>query len=375
MNANHHKRIMLLAPDNERGHEVRNVLQHARADDQTVLANRSDDAFRKMGEKACEVAVVAGEEGLSFVESVTGLGLNVPVILIAPDEDGALVDKARLAGASDALLHSQLTPKALDDAIRHALLWRTEESPDARRERENKQAKLFGMENSDSLARFVSGIAHEIRNPLSLILLAADYVARPRPLTDESRAKIVSFLREGADRIDSIMSGMLGAYAAQQMVKSAHDVVEVIEEALSHVSSRLESLTGILVCKEYGKALPKVLVDRSRLVESVAHRLGNAIDAMPGGGRLNIRAYAYTFTSNERANWYREAWFEAGDTTVIIEISDTGALPADQSRHIYEQFFTTKPSEPAWLISLDNQCSAMILLEGISPERQIADDG
>ena len=345
MNATHTTRVLLLAPNLERTHHLRDLLQANRRDDEMIIAHRPDEAIRKLADKPCAVAVVEGDDGLPFIEAVTSMGLNVAVILIAPDEDGDLIDKARVAGASDALFHSELSPAILDHAIQHALLWRAEEPGEGRQQREHKHADLLDMGRTESLARFVSGIAHEVRNPLSIIYLAADFIARPKPLTEDARAQMVKFLREGADRIENIMSGMLGAYAPKQLVRNPHDPIAVIEEALARVQPRLDETAAIQVMKEYGSALPPLLVDRNRMVEAIAHLLNNAIDAMPTGGTLGIKARVHTFTSSERSDWQWQAWFWAGDTAIIIEITDTGhGIPAAQLQHIYEAFFTTKPA-------------------------------
>lgn len=346
MNATETTRVLLLAPDEECGHYLREMIHASRRDDETVLVSKPDEALRRMVEKPCDIAVVEGAEGLAFIEAVVALGINIAVILVAPDEEGDLIDKARTAGASDALFHSELTPNLIDQAIRYALLWRTKDPEEKKlQDTETRHAELLGMRRTESLSRFVSGMAHEIRNPLSLVLLAADYLAKPRPLAEDARTTLVTYLRDGADRIERIVSSMVVTFAPKQLAKHPHNPVTLVEDALRAVQPQLDATTTIQISKDYDAALPEVLVDRNRIVEVLVHLLDNAIDAMPDGGALTVRVHAYTFTASEREDWQREAWFWAGDTTVIIDFADTGhGIPTDKINHIYEPFFTTKSS-------------------------------
>lgn len=338
-------RVLLLAPNDNYGEFLRQMLQSVRRDDQLVLATRSDEAVRKIGERSCEVAVAEGEDGITFIQAVSDLGLNVPVIFVAPDEEGELLDKARVAGAGEAIFRSELTPATLERALHYALLWRALDAGADNSERRSRHSEIVGLGRMESLARLASSIAHEVRNPLSLILLAADYLDKPRPLPDNARADIVKYLRHGANRIEEIMSAMLSACAPKQLVLAAHDPVELVEEALGLVASRLPADASVRTIKDYDEVVPAVFVDRNRLVEAILHLLSNAVDAMPGGGAIGIKIGVHTFSSSERADWQREAWFRAGDVAVIIEITDSGhGIPEDKLGQVFDIFFTTKPA-------------------------------
>jgi signal transduction histidine kinase len=343
MNESTASRVLLLAPKDDFGEFLRTMLHAVRRDDELILASRPDEALKMIGDKSCEVAVAEGIDGVTFIQAVSDLGLNVPVIFIAPDEESELLDQARVAGASEAIFRSELTPAALQHALHYALLWRALDAGADNSERKSRHSEIVGMGRTESLARLASSIAHEVRNPLSLMLLAADYLDKPRALTDKAKADIVHYLRHGANRIEEIMSAMLSACAPKQLMREAHDPVELVEEALRLVDTRLPGDESIRIIKDYGDGMPAVFVDRNRMVEAILHLLTNAVDAMPGGGTIDIKVRVHTFLSSERADWQREAWFRAGDVAVIIEISDTGhGIPEDKLGQIFDIFFTTK---------------------------------
>ena len=342
MNQNQATSLLLLAPDDQRGEYLRHLMRAASKDSEIISAARPDEALRKLTGASCSAAVAEGSDGLALIKAVSDAGLDVPVIFIAPDDEGDLFDQARAAGASEAIFCSELSPDTLQNALHYALLYR---SQDGQTEGKEKHAEVVAMERTESLARLASSIAHEVRNPLSLIILAADFLAKPKPLTDAVRANVVNYLRHGASRIEEVVTSVLAACAPKELALEAHSTNEIIEEALLSVQSRVPAGIQVNFIKDCAANLPAVFVDRARMVDAVRHLLTNAIDAMPTGGDIGIKSYAQIFTSSERADWQREGWFRAGDVGVIIEISDTGhGIPEDKLNHIYELFFTTKPA-------------------------------
>lgn len=335
--------LLLLAPDDASGEFIRHLLRAAQPDAELISATRPDEALRKLEEGSVSAAIAEGTDGIALINAVSERGAGVPVIFIAPDDESDLIDQARAAGASDAIFRSELSPATLQNALHYALLWHSHEAAEDTAISKASHAEIVGMERMESLARLASSIAHEVRNPLSLIMLAADFLARPKPLTEEVRTNVVNYLRHGASRIEEVVTSVLAACAPKELALAAHDTSDIVEEALLSVESRIPPGIQVNFVKDCAANLPAIFVDHARMVDAVRHLLSNAIDAMPGGGDLGIKTYSHTFTSSERADWQREGWFRAGDVGVLIEISDTGnGIPEDKLNHIYELFFTTK---------------------------------
>ena len=341
MNTSKTARLLLVVPNAERGDFIRHLLRAAKPDTEIVTATQPDEAMRTLIGGSCAAAIAEGSDGIAIINALNKEGLDVPVIYIAPDDEGDLLDQAREAGASDAIFRSELSPATLQSALHYALLWHTQEAQKAISKA--KYAEIVGMERTASLARLASSISHEVRNPLSLIYLATDLLAKPKPLTEEMRAMIVEHLRRGARRIEEITISVLEAYEPKEMTLTQEDPNEIIEEALHLAEPNLRASVMVRVDKQFGAGLPTIHADRERMVTAIYHLITNAIDAMPTGGDLVIKTSSRSFASSERTDWRSEGGFVAGDTAVIIEISDTGhGIPVDKLGRIFELFFTTK---------------------------------
>ena len=339
------RHVLLLAPDAERARHLREMLITAHRQSEITTVHSLDEALSKARTMPRAVVLAEGEEGLSFVEQAAGHGIDLPVVFIAPDDGADLLDKARIAGASDALFQSEIAPAVLDHALQQAVEWHGEVQASGQQAAEVKKSDLSEFKRTESLARLASGLAHEIRNPLSLIQLAGDFIARPKPLTPEDQARLAKFLREGTERIEIIMEEMFAAFVPKQLARAPADAAAVIEDALRAAGSAGWDAEKLKITRDVAADLPKIFVDRPKIVDAIAHLISNAVESMPEGGTLAISARSHTFEVSEREGWERVAWFWAGDTAVIIEIADTGpGIPPDKLPHIFEPFFTTRPA-------------------------------
>lgn len=199
---------------------------------------------------------------------------------------------------------------------------------------------LKQLEETGALSHFASSIAHEVCNPLSQIVLATDFLANPRPLTDDMRKKIVGYLRQGAERIDKAMKSMLRTCAPIETSMTQESANALIDDALASLA--IDS--SIQVEKHYADGLPPLLADKKHITEAIGHLIANALDAMqPAGGTLRLATSLKVFESSEREGWQRQSWFRAGDRAVVIEIADTGhGIHSSQMPLIFEAFYTTK---------------------------------
>lgn len=205
---------------------------------------------------------------------------------------------------------------------------------DANRKLTDAQAKLVQAAKMASLGELVAGIAHEINNPLAFILAHQGTVERLLGGLDEtsdpqaagrSLAKArdrVGAMRMGLTRIQDLVLNLRKFSRLDEGERALVNVPEAIETVLALIQHKLG--TGIGVQKDFsGRA--EIHCTPALLNQVVMNILGNAADAMPGGGTIRVET-------------------QSTQETDVIRISDTGpGIPPELREKIFEPFFTTKP--------------------------------
>jgi two-component system, NtrC family, sensor kinase len=194
-------------------------------------------------------------------------------------------------------------------------------------EKERTQKQLIQSEKLAALGAVAAGVAHEVKNPLAIILQGIEYL-KSALASDARLMDVSSRIEKSAVRADNIVKGLLG-YARQITLRPGEgDIVPVIEESLSFVEHQL-LLKHIRVVRDFAPDLPVVVMDSSQIKQVFTNLFTNAIEAMSEGGALGIRA--------ERANGAK------GHRHLRIIVSDTGeGIPEESLRKVFDPFFTTK---------------------------------
>ena len=203
----------------------------------------------------------------------------------------------------------------------------------AQRELENKVTQQQKMELVGQLA---GGIAHDFNNVLSAIMMATDFLLNAHKPTDPSFADIMQ-IKQNANRAASLVRHLL-AFSRKQTLRPQ---VLDLGEALSDLTMLLRRLIGekVALTVVHGRDLWPVKVDISQFEQVVVNLAVNARDAMPGGGRLQVRTSNVTKHDSER---YRGKGMPPADY-VLVEVVDSGTgIPAKIVDKIFEPFFSTK---------------------------------
>ncbi|MEK7381778.1 MAG: ATP-binding protein [Elusimicrobiota bacterium] len=184
----------------------------------------------------------------------------------------------------------------------------------------------FMSEKMASIGQLAAGVAHEINNPLGVILGFAQSTTRGLPAGDALELPLKSIERE-ALRCKKLVSNLLSFSRQGAKNFSEIDLRGALESALSLVETQA-LLSSVKVRKELSAEPLRVLGDSGQIQQVVINLCSNAIDAMPGGGTLSVR-----LGLSARKPGY------AG-----IEVSDTGTgIPESITKSVFNAFFTTKP--------------------------------
>ena len=187
-------------------------------------------------------------------------------------------------------------------------------------EREKRRAERLA-----SIGALASGIAHEIKNPLVAIKTFAELL--PERFTDEDFhgdfSKVV--VRE-IDRIDALVARLRGLTPTEQH-PIALDIVGPLQETLALLRAQLEQM-HIIVSTSYHSPLPLISGDSDQLKQLFLNLLVNAIEAMPSGGKLQVRVMTRKSLDAQ---------------TVVVEVEDSGfGIAPNLLTKIFDPFVTTK---------------------------------
>ncbi|MBI4590735.1 MAG: PAS domain S-box protein [Candidatus Rokubacteria bacterium] len=207
------------------------------------------------------------------------------------------------------------------------------------------QLQLIQAEKMESVGRLAAGVAHEVKNPLSIVLMGINYLADQLPTADGDARNVLQDMEHAVARADSVIRGLLDFSAASVLTLNAEDLSFVVKQSLLLVKHEIDR-SHVKVVKELAEDLPAVKLDRAKIEQVFVNIFMNALHAMPGGGMLTVRTYAKRLTEAGHQVGSRKAdHFRLGDTVVAAEVEDTGTgISADQLTKIFDPFFTTKPT-------------------------------
>jgi PAS domain S-box-containing protein len=207
------------------------------------------------------------------------------------------------------------------------------------------QLQLIQAEKMESLGTLAAGVAHEVKNPLAILQMGVNYLAKKFPPGDESVAMVFQEMSEAITRADSITRGLLDFAASKQLAVQAEDLNDLVQGTLKMVRHELAK-HEITVGQDLAANLPKVAADKTQIQQVFVNLFMNAIHAMPAGGSLSVRTYAKEMTETSQLEGSRKAdrlWL--GDTVVVAEVEDSGTgIPEEDLARIFDPFFTTKPT-------------------------------
>lgn len=202
-------------------------------------------------------------------------------------------------------------------------------------EKKKLDAHLLRVQRMDSLGTLAGGIAHDLNNVLTPILLAAEILNNR--FTQPQLKQLVSSIRlsalRGSDIVKQVLTFARGSeqqFSAQQPRYIIREIESIIKETFPRT---IELRTNI------AKDLKTVFADPTQLHQVLMNLCVNARDAMPKGGRLAITAVNTlideTFASMQPGGHPGEF--------VLITVGDTGVgIPKEIQDKIFEPFFTTK---------------------------------
>ncbi len=190
------------------------------------------------------------------------------------------------------------------------------------------------------LSALTGGLAHEIRNPLSTLkvnlqLLDEDWQrvenrdagqpSDPKDVARRSRRRIAALLTE-TQRLEQILKDFLVYVGKCELKREPSDVAQAVRELADFYQPQAQA-GGVELTIDIPNGPVVCDVDVNRLKQAILNLLINAQQAMPNGGKIDLRV------AEDGANWAR------------IDVADTGpGIPADQQDLVFRAYYSTKKS-------------------------------
>jgi PAS domain S-box-containing protein len=187
------------------------------------------------------------------------------------------------------------------------------------------QEQLIQSEKMSALGRVTANVAHDIRNPLTVI---GGFMRRLNKIIPpgSKEKEYASIITSEVTRLEKILKNVLTYSRHSTLDKERHDVNDIVYDFIK---------TYEIICKEHSITietslpdLPQIMVDIDRASEAINNVLANAIEAMPDGGVLTV--------ATRQEDVERK-------TYLAVMITDTGeGIPEDALENIFEPFYSSK---------------------------------
>ena len=193
-------------------------------------------------------------------------------------------------------------------------------------ERRQMQEQMAQADRLASIGQLSSGVAHEINNPLGVILGYTQLMLRPEP-RDSERYKDLKTIEKHVRHCKSIVEDLLNFARRSEPKKEKVDIHKTIQDVLGFIgqntgSSRIDFQT------DFDRRIPPVVLDEKKIKQVLINLLMNARHAV--GERGTIRVCT--------------AW-RPSDGQLEIQVADDGyGIEEKYLKHIFDPFFTTKPT-------------------------------
>ena len=186
--------------------------------------------------------------------------------------------------------------------------------------------QLAQAEKLASLGQTMSGVAHELNNPLATILACAERLAGRR--LDEQTRRDLDAIHNAAERAARIVRNLQTFARKRHTTRAMVDLNQVVRETLA-LRAYEQRVANVVILEALAAGLPPVFADPHQIQQVLLNLIINAEQAMLGAhgrGMLILRS-----------------WHDPSRDAVILEVSDDGpGVPEDVQPKIFDPFFTTK---------------------------------
>lgn len=226
--------------------------------------------------------------------------------------------------------------KRAEEALqqKHARLLQTE------RELLSAHESLADADRLESVGRLAAGVAHEVKNPLTIIRLGVDYLSKQ--FSQEGNEEVLNDVRGAIDRAEHVIGDLLDFSKQKPFTPHPTDINQVIDKAIHLIKHEIKR-RNLEIVRSRNDLMPPIHADPDRLVQVFVNLLSNAAQAIGQDGRIDVVTRLINVSERDVAR-FEENVFRPGEQVVAVEVIDNGpGFSAEHEKKLFEPFFTTKP--------------------------------
>ena len=334
--------VLLVADSNAIGDLLARELRGPEGDLRVGQVRSRETMFSALTKHPWDIVVAEDTlphfSGLAALRLVQEVGLDLPVIIVSDRAGEEKTVEAMRAGAQDYITRGNLARlvPAIQRELREAEDRRERRRAEAalrktERELDEAQRDLVQSEKMAALGRFSSGLAHEIKNPLGIIVGGVEFLETKLADADAESRMALAKVKEAALRGGEIVDRMLTFAQPSDLKLESVSPAALVEEAVSLFRYGVPS-RDIRIATAYPEREMRIRADRNQMQQVLFDLLSNAVDALPGRGEVlvSVRKAAPGPPFH-------------GEARCVISVVDNGVgIPRENLPRIFEPFFTTK---------------------------------
>lgn len=207
------------------------------------------------------------------------------------------------------------------------------------------QDQLLQSEKLASIGQLAAGVAHEVKNPLAVVIQGVNFLEAGPLAKQEQEQEILEMMKKAVLRADHIIKSLLEFARPSSMQLKRANIQEIIQSSIDLAKTQLSS-RQIPIAYTADPNTPEVLIDGNQMRQVFVNLVVNAFQAMPNGGDVIIRSFGKPVTSLELDHCRKvPASWQAGQMGVFCEVEDSGmGISESALKKVGDPFFTTKPT-------------------------------
>ncbi len=203
------------------------------------------------------------------------------------------------------------------------------------------EERLRRADRLAALGTMAAGIAHDIRNPLTSILIFSQLMSLHHDDPDV-RQKFDRVVPRELERVQAVIEDMMELARPTTLHLEPTNPNEVLNQALELYEGQAAA-QGVKVIREFATTLPSWMADRRRLHRCFSNLIANAIQAMPSGGDLSVCTSLAPDVLFGQSQAIAPGAGAPHGSAIRVIIADTGyGIPPDRLSRIFDPFYTTK---------------------------------